>query len=194
MFVAASKNELSLNHNQLARLGFDARHDFLLDADFDGIVLQIEFASKRYFSDDTRGVRRKVIVTLVDATDRVPVAQKYISVAMSATQSHQAKYVVFSMAEAEFQHGHTYRVVVRDDTAGTLLEESVIHTFSTEVLEHPCLWFDVTGGGIRPDWEPFSIYRSVKVESGKELNVRFNLTHNFGVNVPAIFPELEVRL
>lgn len=194
MFVAASKNELSLNDNQLARLGFDARHDFLLDADFDGIVLQIEFASKRYFSDDTRGVRRKVSVTLVDATERVPVAQKYISVAMSATQSHQAKYVVFSMAEAEFQHGHTYRVVVRDDTAGTLLEESVIHTFSTEVLEHPCLWFDVTGGGIRPDWEPFSIYRSMKVESGKELNVRFNLTHNFGVNVPAILPELEVRL
>lgn len=194
MFVAASKNELSLNDNQLARLGFDTRHDFLLDADFGGIVLQIEFASKRYFSDDTRGVRRRVSVTLVDATERVPVAQKYISVAMSATQSHQPKYVVFSMAEAEFQHGHTYRVVVRDDTAGTLLEESIIHTFSTEVLEHPCLWFDVTGGGIRPDWEPFSIYRSMKVESGKELNVRFNLTHNFGVNVPAIFPELEVRL
>lgn len=194
MFVAASKNELSLNDNQLARLGFDARHDFLLDADFDGIVMQLEFASKRYFSDDTRGVRRKVSVTLVDATERVPVAQKYISVAMSATQSHQAKYMVFSMAEAGFRNGHTYRVIVRDDTAGSLLEESVIHTFSTEVLEHPCLWFDVTGGGIRPDWEPFSIYRSVKVESGKELNVRFNLTHNFGVNVPAILPELEVRL
>ena len=143
MFVAASKNELSLNHNQLARLGFDARHDFLLDADFDGIVLQIEFASKRYFSDDTRGVRRKVSVTLVDATERVPVTQKSISVAMSATQSHQAKYVVFSMAEAEFQNGHTYRVVVRDDTAGTLLEESVIHTFSTEVLERR----DVTEDG-----------------------------------------------
>ena len=79
MFVAASKNELSLNDNQLARLGFDARHDFLLDADFGGIVLQIEFASKRYFSDDTRGVRRRVSVTLVDATERVPVAQKYIN-------------------------------------------------------------------------------------------------------------------
>lgn len=194
MFVAASKNELSLNDNQLARLGFDARHDFLLDADFGGIVLQIEFASKRYFSDDTRGVRRRVSVTLVDATERVPVAQKYIKVAMSATQSHQAKYVVFSMAEAEFRNGHTYRVIVRDDTAGTLLEESVIHTFSTEELEHPCLWFEVTGGGIRPDWEPFSIYRSMKVESGKELNVRFNLTHNFGEKVPAILPELEVRL
>lgn len=194
MFVAASKNELSLNDNQLARLGFDARHDFLLDADFGGIVLQIEFASKRYFSDDTRGVRRRVSVTLVDATERVPVAQKYIKVAMSATQSHQAKYVVFSMAEAEFRNGHTYRVIVRDDTAGTLLEESVIHTFSTEELEHPCLWFEVTGGGIRPDWEPFSIYRSMKVESGKELNVRFNLTHNFGEKVSAILPELEVRL
>ena len=194
MFVAASKNELSLNDNQLAQLGFDARHDFLLDADFDGIVLQLEFASKRYFSDDMRGVRRQVSVMLVDATERVPVTQKSIRVAMSATESHQTRHVVFSMAEAGFRNGYTYRVIVRDDTAGSLLEESVIHTFSTEVLEHPCLWFDVTGGGIRPDWEPFSIYRSVKVESGKELNVRFNLTHNFGVNVPAILPELEVRL
>ncbi len=194
MFVAASENEISLNDNQLARLGFDARHDFLLDADFDGIVLQLEFASKRYFSDDMRGVRRQVSVMLVDATERVPVTQKSIRVAMLATESHQTRHVVFSMAEAGFRNGHTYRVVVRDDTAGTLLEESVIHTFSTEVLEHPCLWFEVTGGGIRPDWEPFSIYRSMKVESGKELNVRFNLTHNFGVNVPAILPELEVRL
>ena len=194
MFVAASENEISLNDNQLAQLGFDARHDFLIDAEFGGIVLQLEFASKRYFSDDMRGVRRQVSVMLVDATERVPVTQKSIRVAMSATESHQTRHVVFSMAEAGFRNGHTYRVIVRDDTAGTLLEESVIHTFSTEVLEHPCLWFEVTGGGIRPEWEPFSIYRSMKVESGKELNVRFNLTHNFGVNVPAILPELEVRL
>lgn len=194
MFVAASENELSLNDKQLSQLDFDARHDFVLDDDFGGIVAKLEFSNTRCYSDRQRGVRRHVSVALVDATERVPVAEKSVKVAMSAKQPHRTGYVTFGMAEAEFRHGHTYRLMVRDDISGILLEESVIHIFSTDELEHPCLWYEVTGGGIRPDWEPFSIYRSVKVESGKELYVRFNLTHNFGVKLPAILPELEVRL
>lgn len=194
MFVAASENELSLNDKQLSQLDFDGRHDFVLDADFGGIVLQIEFGNRRYFCDDSRGVRRHVSVELVDATLRVPVAEKSVKVTMSSMQSHLTKYVTFSMAEAGFRHDHTYRVVVRDDISGSLLEESVIHTYDPDALGHPFSWYEVAGGGIRPEWEHFSIYRSMKVEPGKVLYARFNLSHNFGDKLPAILPELEVRL
>ena len=192
-FCSISSEEKNKYLTKLRELTFDGRHEFLIDPTFAGIAVEIEFCNSRYYSTSPKGVRRKVSLALIDATTRCEAAIKPVKVNIRKDTAYTTVHTVFSTDEVSYRAAHTYRLVVRDDATGEVLEEQFIHMFSQSELGHPSEWYTLSTGGIRPDWED-NLYRSLKVPEHSNLNVRFTLGQNFGLHRPSILPELELRL
>ena len=171
----------------------DKRHDFLIDSSFAGIAIKTDFSNSRYFTDCPAGIRRNVSFTLIDFTLRLEIASRVMRVSMPLTKPYKTTYCTF-MTDDGLTSGHTYKIIIRDENTGESLQEKIFHLFGEKELGHPQTWYTVTDGGIRPEWETFGLFRSIKSDDSKILNVRFNLELNFGKNIPLILPELEIRL
>lgn len=180
--------------NNLRNLDFDCRQDFLIDEEFAGIAVKIDFSNFRYFTHiSCRGIRRKVSVTLIDSTIRRETDSRQITVSMPAENPYRTAYIGFPVSSAELISGHTYTVAVRDDTASVLIETKVFHLYGQQQFSHPAGWYSVETAGIRPE-EGNTLYRTLKGMEKSLLNVRFDIEPLFGDNFPAILPELEIRL
>lgn len=169
------------------RLPFNNRGDFALCSPQGGIAVKITFNNDRY---DT-GVRRDVALTLVDATTRCEVATRTVRLSMCRREFTKNVYADFHAEEIE--PGHTYRLVVSDTGASQTLAGKVIHVLDMDRLPHPAEWYGTCDGGLRPAWES-NLYKSLNTTNGHDYYVRFNLEYKLGYLLPAIMPELELRL
>lgn len=172
----------------LCQFSYDGRHDFVIDKDFCGIAVRLEFLNDNF----NRGARRKVSVHLVDVTLRYEVASQEIRVVMNRDEYVHHSYVCFPDEANLFKAGHTYKLAVCDETAHEVLGETFIHLFDLSIGK-PENWYTIVDGGVRPSWID-NLYKSLNTIHHSLYYVRFNLIQNFGFLPPYIFPELEIRL
>lgn len=192
-FCAYALSDSVSTRADLFQLIYDRSHDFLIDDSFGGIAVKIELCNARHFTATNRGIRRTISLTLIDATLRCEVARTRIRVNIPKDDPYRTFYTTFAASAVSYQSGHTYKLVVSDEGGSAIIDERTFHTFSQQVLGHPTDWYNLESGGVAP-YRTASLYRSVRVNADTLLNIRFNLSHNFGRSLPMILPELELRL
>lgn len=106
----------------IEQLPYDDRHDFLLDGNFAGIAVKVEVSNDR----PDKGARRKLTFTFVDMTVRCEVASQTVKINLAA-DGFKDDYIHFPAETSGFVAGHTYKLVVCDETTRQPLTESVIH-------------------------------------------------------------------
>lgn len=168
---------------------YDDRNDFIADRLLSGIAVKIGFHRDRY----GKGVRRDVSLRLVDVTDRYEVASENTKVIIGKNEFFKEIYVQFPSETSRIFPGHTYRLIVCDDTSSQTLSGKIFHLLDKNSLPHPTEWYEILDGGLRPPGEN-DLYKTIKTADGQIYYVRFNLAHKFGPMPPAVFPELELRL
>lgn len=177
----------------LRSLVFDGRHDFLIDDELEGIVAKIELENERFGLEPERGVRRKILFSLIDHDERIAVFSRVRNVYIPKDEFIGEYYLDFNLSETSLQAGHTYRLVVQDLNEAMTLGEYSFHVFVEKDLGAREDWYCVCDGGIRPTWEK-ELYKSLNVVPYRDYWIRFNLSQKFGQNPPPILPELEMRL
>lgn len=174
-------------------LDFDLRHDFILDQEFAGIAAELHFENTRYKTSE--GTRRKVTLQLFDATDRVLLTSKQMTVRMKGTDILTRLFVSFPFDETEYVSGHAYRLLVRDDNSGALLGEGCFRTYGIGQYGNPTKWYEPLAGGVVPAGES-EMQKSYDAASrdNKNFRIRFEVSNNIPAPRPDTFPELEVRI
>lgn len=167
---------------------YDTRHDFLVDRSFSGIAIKVEISNTRC----EKGARRNVSFFLVDFTERCEIARQQVKVSL-AKDGFKDYYIYFSAEPTGIVSGHTYKLVVCDETSSETLTESIIHLFDSSAMGEPTEWYKVCDGGIRPTWKS-SIFKSLNTVDVHEYMVQFNVAPNMGRKLPNVMPELEIRL
>lgn len=194
MFRSLSADELAGCDNKPRLLDFDHRHDMLLDSDFAGIAVAVDFTNSRFFLDNsTKGVRRNVSLTLVDTTDRCEICRRTIRVTISGSYPYKTIHTEFLHSDIGFRPAHTYRLVVRDETSSSTLDEGIIHLFGENEPGAPAEWYEVEHAGLVIEGRS-GIYRSTDINDCLLITPRFDLTQKFGENPPLVLPEIEMRL
>lgn len=174
----------------LEQLPYDDRSDFIADETFRGLAVNILLCNMR---DDEKGVRREILVNLIDATLRCEIGAHKEIIYMRRNVFSRHLYLYFPADSTGLQRGHEYKLIVSDLTSRKRLAEKMIHLFDRHDFQHPTRWYEVCHGGIRPAWES-NLYKSLKTVDVHDYYVRFNVIHKFGAFPPAILPELEIRL
>ncbi len=173
----------------ISRFPFDNRHDFVADADTRGVAVKMTVCNERC----DKGVRRDVSLTLIDMTVRCETVTTRVKVNIRK-DGFKDVYACLPSETAGLQGGHTYKLVVCDETEAETLTESVIHFFDIDTMGHPSEWYKVCDGGIRPAWKDY-LYKSLNTGDEHDYYVRFNLmVSESGLWHQAIMPELEMRL
>lgn len=185
---------IAYGNGRLHLLRFDKRHDFLIDSEFAGIAVKISLINTRHFTTADRGVRRKVVFTLIDATDRCEIKSITVRLNMPQANPYKDLFVAFDHDDVAFVHNHSYKIIVKDSTSNDIIHSMVFHTYGIEELGHPVDWYEPLAGGLSRDFLHNTIYRSVDVAPHTRLYSRFYCNHMFGKNMPTILPELEVRI
>lgn len=170
------------------QFSYDNRHDFLVDKNFAGIAVRAEVWNNR--SD--KGARRNVSFTLVDTTVRCEVASQTVRINLAA-DGFKDGYIHFPAETSGLIGDHTYKLVVRDETAGVPLAESIIHLLDKSTMGNPAYWYKVCNGGIKPSWES-NVYKSLNTVDAHEYLVRFIVAPDMCYWLSSVMPELEIRL
>ena len=193
-FCSFSADELAGCGRDIQLLGFDNRNDLLIDSDFAGIAVEIEFTNSRYFlSNSTKGIRRNVSLTLVDATDRCEIDRRTVRVNIKGEYPYKTFHTVLLHSEIGFKPGHSFKLVVCDETSSSTLNERILHLFGEKELGSPRGWYEAENAGLQIEGRE-GIYRSAVIEDCLMITARFDLTQKFGENPPLVLPELELRL
>ncbi|MDE7080189.1 MAG: AAA family ATPase [Muribaculaceae bacterium] len=172
----------------IERFPYDDRHDFLVDGNFAGIAVRIEVCNNR----PDKGARRNISLTLVDMTLRCTVATQTVKVNLAA-DGYKDVCLNFPAEPSGIAGDHTYKLAVRDQTAGLPLAESVIHLLDKSTMGDPTEWYRICDGGIRPSWGN-DVYRSLNTIDTHEYLVRFVVSPEICCLLLPVMPELEVRL
>lgn len=182
--------DLSFRHENRQ---FDLRHDFLIDRNFAGIAAELHFFKTTDHS--FKGLLRKVSVLLFDATDRVLISTKRITVRITKSESHCRKVVAFPFEETEFRSGHAFRILVRDDNADQLLGEGCFRTYMDGQFGDPSTWYEPVIGGLIPDGGS-ELMRSFDpaTRENRICRIRFEVWDVLRTPRPDTMPELEVRI
>lgn len=168
---------------------YDKRHDFLVDSNFCGIAAKIMLDRK----PAEKGIRRSISLCLVDNSMRCEVATRQIKVSMGKDIYFKDICACFTSDSIELKAGHTYKLVIKDESSSETLAVETIHLFGRE-HGNPEDWYTVVDGGVTPTWECHTLYKSLKTINDHDYYVRFDINQNFGVKLPEILPEMEVRL
>lgn len=167
---------------------YEDRHDFLVNKFLGGIAIKLEISNKRY----DKGARRNVSLSLVDMTARYDVATQQIKVCL-AIDGFKDCYAYFPAETSSLVGGHTYKLLVCDETASETLTERIFHLFDKSTMKNPAEWYEICDGGIRPAWKT-DLFKSLNTVDSHDYYVQFNLAPNMGRKLPTIMPELEIRL
>ena len=167
---------------------YDDRHDFLVDKNLAGVAVRIEFCNNRF----DKGARRNISLTLVDMTERCEVATRTIRLNLAA-DGYKDDCIHFPSGASGIVGGHTYKLVVRDETASQPLGESIIHLLDKSTMGDPTEWYEICDGGIRPLWQD-DVFKSLNTIDSHEYHVRFVVTPEMCCRLASVMPELEVRL
>lgn len=182
------------NRDETVDLGFiekfpyDDRHDFLVDSFLGGIAVKI--ALSNYNID--KGARRNISLSLVDMTARCEVGKRQIMICL-AKDDFKFVHTHFPVESSELIAGHTYKLVVSDETASQTLAESIIHLLTKANRGEPTEWYEICDGGIRPSWKE-GLFKSLNTVDGHDYMVQFNVMPQIGCLLPSVMPELEIRL
>lgn len=168
---------------------YDRRHDFLVDSNFRGLAAKIMLDREL----EEKGVRRIISLTLVDQTSRCELTTKQIKVSMAKDVFFKDIYACFLTDDVELTAGHTYKLVVRDESSSETLALETIHLFGRK-HGNPEDWYTVDDGGVAASWDCRNLYKSLKTIDYHDYFVRFNINQNFGAKLPDVLPELEIRL
>lgn len=189
-FCAYQKDNSAVD---LSALPFDARRDFIINKNFGGIAVKI-YLSVNYACHEDAPFASNITYTLVDNTTRLERDIQYTRVSKdNDNHDYFTSYILFDESDVQFIAGHTYKLVIHDDSTAITLGEYAFHLFSEQQLGHPSKWYCVVDGAIRPAWE-HKLYKSLSTVHFHDYYVRFNICQMFGQNPPVILPELEVRL
>lgn len=183
----AYSTEQSDDLKSVSQFPFDKRSDFIADTPLGGIAVKIQVTNLRNDS----GVRRNVVLTLVDVTARCEVASRNLKVNIRRQDMFKECYACFH--GIDLKPGHTYKLVVSDPIASEDLAEKVFRLIDHNKLPHPTEWYKVCDGGLRPGWES-SLYKTIRTEYTQTYYVRFNVEYNLGYMLSPVKPELELRL
>lgn len=173
---------------------FDLRHDFLMGPEQSSLAVLMIFANERsLMSNPQAGVRRKISVSLINATEKTLIRTNEMTVSMGKYDETKSIRVDFPFLYYEINQDHTYKVRVRDENSHKILGEKSFLMFDEDcngkiVSE----WFDFYEGGISPYYMN-SLHRSYCSENMYYNIVRFNL-HTAFKKMPLILPEVEVRV
>lgn len=171
----------------ISQFPFDDRSDFIADNTLGGIVVRIAFCNERYDS----GVRRNIVLNLVDVTTRCEVASKTLKLNIRKQEWDKELHAYFS--HEHITSGHTYKLVICDPAATQTLAERVFHLINPLSLPHPAEWYRVCDGCLRPAWES-NLYKTIRTEDGQSYYVRFNVEYKLGYLFSSVKPELELHL
>lgn len=171
----------------VSQFPFDKRSDFIADTPLGGIAVKIEVTNLR----NDNGVRRNVVLTLVDVTARCEVASRNLKVNIRRQDMFKECYACFH--GIDLKPGHTYKLVVSDPIASEDLAEKVFRLIDHNKLPHPTEWYKVCDGGLRPGWES-NLYKTIRTEYTQTYYVRFNVEYSLGYMLSPVKPELELRL
>lgn len=167
---------------------YDDRHDFLVGRCLAGIAVKAEISNNRY----DKGARRNVSFSLVDMTKRCEAAKQQVRISLSKNAFKDC-YIYFPAETSGLVAGHTYKLAVCDETAAQTLIESIIHLFDKSTMGNPEEWYEVSDGGVRPGWND-NLFKSLNTVDEHDYWVQFNVAPKMGSRLPAIMPELEIRL
>lgn len=167
---------------------YDGRRDFLVDRFIGGIAIKLEICNDRF----DKGVRRNISVALVDMSTLCEVARQQLKVRLSADDFDD--YFLHFPAEASgIVSGHTYRIVVRDDSFSETIAERIVRLFDKSTVQDPDEWYFVFSGGVRPVCEN-CIYKSLNTIDERKYMVRFSFTAKMDGWMLSVLPELEIRI
>ena len=151
---------------------YEDRHDFLVDKFLGGIAIKLKISNKRY----DKGARRNVSLSLVDMTARCDVATQQIKVCL-AIDGFKDCYAYFPAETSGLVGGHTYKLLVCDETASETLTERIFHLFDKSTMKNPTEWYEICDGGIRPAWKT-DLLKSLNTVDSHDYYVQFNLAPN----------------
>lgn len=194
LFTTITNDEKNYFKESLDYLSYESCHDFSIDKDLYAMVARIEFGNRRYLNEENKGLRREVSFNLIDCTDRQLIASRRQLISINSDQSNKIVFLEFSVSEAKFLHGHTYKLTIKDENAQEIIHEQSFNLYSKESWGHPVKWYSKNSAGIRFASCARQLFRSVKTASGEELNVRFYVKPNFTLSPNLIMPELEIEL
>lgn len=180
---------------ELSEMVFDTRHDFMISQPELMLAVRMVFANERALADDaSKGIRRKVTVSLIDADTNKLYATTTASVAIKAGSFCGQVTVTLPFKYDDVDFNHSYRVVVRD-----------LH--SKQTLGYNDLWlFPRFLSGVyatdllKPDYAGFApnfttlLHKSIDAEPMEFHYVRFFLTPDERAQLSEIVPEMEVRV
>ena len=172
-------------------LDFTDRRDFLFSGLTSGIAVRIDLTNETYFTEKQRGARRKLKVSLVDITDRVPVCEKIEPIYLTKNDPYGYNVVDFPCSEVVFRPSHSYRVSVTDISTGIVLAEEAFNLFDHIELGEPADWYTVERGFVNLNGERFAL-RAVK-QCDFDCEATFLVSKNIKEYL-AVLPELEIRV
>lgn len=169
------------------QLPFDDRSDFIAEPSLAGIAVKIAATNERFDS----GVRRNVTLTLVDVSSRCEVASRSLKIILRRQECFKDFYAHFPADGIIL--GHTFKLIIDDPITSHTIDQRVFRLIDANPLPHPAEWYGICNGGVRPAWED-KLYKSLTADDGQKYYVRFNIEQKFGYRLPAVLPELELRL
>lgn len=173
---------------------FDGRSDFAVGYDVTDVAVLLTFCNERALADySAPGVRRAVTVALIDDTDARVMATTSLRVNMNRGEESVNLRVDLPLAYANINFDHSYKICVRDENSGLMLDQRVFHVFrqlhdGKQIYE----WFTPAQGGLtRLNY--YAEYRSLRAECPGYYGIRFRLDAHIDP-VPWILPEMEIRI
>lgn len=173
---------------------FDDRKDFSMRFNLKGIaVLMVFFNERSLSSGKPKGVRRRVSVSMVDATDNRIMATRTIKVAISKDHYAGTYRSDFNVTYGDIESSHKYLIILKDEATGVIYGEKEFHLFDELSCGcYPEEWYKVESGGIIPHFSK-NLFKTIDGEIMTWCKVRFNLVPDFR-QMPSRLPEVELRI
>lgn len=173
---------------------FDDRHDFAYGLYQKGLAVLMVFTNERALSnEDTRGIRRQITVSLIDATDKCVLHTHTLRVNIYSNDIIGIYRVDFPLTYSDINTNHTYKIIVHDDNSHNILGEEFVHMFDEyKYGKHISNCFNILSGGVCEIYNT-DLYKSLNPDFLTYYRVLFNIAPMFE-ETPFIYPEFEIRI
>lgn len=173
---------------------FDSRSDFTINSRQSAIAVLLTFYNERALKDyDSPGIRRPVTVAVIDSTDACVLSSARININIPRGEENGIFRVDLPLQYSDINRDHSYKVRVRDENSGQILDDRVFHLFDESYRgKHISNCFNPISGGLAKLNRP-AFYKSFHADCPGYYAIRFRMDISFG-EMPWILPEMEVRI